>query len=192
MNHWIFKSSLFSQYSGVIFESIWESKLIAKYHICHVWVNQGNKILSGKDNLTQICGVKTILLCIGPFYLWDGYSLTKKLPLCGCILQRDGVICRKNAECVPFSNIKWSMFFSPFTKVHMYAAAWPCQKWLYSGTSLRGPWDHENYCYIRFLVIIGFKNIYIKSWDQQNYLVIRGFVISDLFITRFHCIVNKN
>ena len=29
----------------------------------------------------------------------------------------------------------------------------------------------------------------IKSWDQQNYLVIRGFVISDLFITRFHCIV---
>ena len=29
----------------------------------------------------------------------------------------------------------------------------------------------------------------IKSWDQQNYLVIRGFCyISDLFITRFHCI----
>ena len=29
----------------------------------------------------------------------------------------------------------------------------------------------------------------IKSWDQQNYLVIKeGFVISDLFITRFHCI----
>ena len=27
----------------------------------------------------------------------------------------------------------------------------------------------------------------IKSWDPQNYLVIRGFVISDLFITRFHC-----
>ena len=31
----------------------------------------------------------------------------------------------------------------------------------------------------------------IKSWDQQNYLVIRGFVISDLFITRFHCIKKK-
>ena len=31
----------------------------------------------------------------------------------------------------------------------------------------------------------------IKSWDQQNYLVIKleGFVISDLFITRFHCIM---
>ena len=28
----------------------------------------------------------------------------------------------------------------------------------------------------------------IKNWDQQNYLVIRGFVISDLVITRFHCI----
>ena len=28
----------------------------------------------------------------------------------------------------------------------------------------------------------------IMTWDQQNYLVIRGFVISDLFITRFHCI----
>ena len=28
----------------------------------------------------------------------------------------------------------------------------------------------------------------IKSWDQQNYLVIEGFVISDLFITRFYCI----
>ena len=28
----------------------------------------------------------------------------------------------------------------------------------------------------------------INSWDQQNHLVIRGFyVISDLFITRFHC-----
>ena len=27
----------------------------------------------------------------------------------------------------------------------------------------------------------------IKSWDQQNYLVIKGFVISDLFIMRFHC-----
>ena len=30
----------------------------------------------------------------------------------------------------------------------------------------------------------------IKSWDQQNDLVIRGFCyISDLFITRFHCIL---
>ena len=27
----------------------------------------------------------------------------------------------------------------------------------------------------------------IKSWDQQNYFDIGGFVISDLFITRFHC-----
>ena len=38
-------------------------------------------------------------------------------------------------------------------------------------------------CYIR----VKKKIIIIKSWDQQNDLVMRGFVISDLFITRFHC-----
>ena len=48
-----------------------------------------------------------------------------------------------------------------------------------------------------YLVISGFslyegkKQRNIKSWDQQNDLVIRGFVISDLFITRFHCTVKK-
>ena len=31
-----------------------------------------------------------------------------------------------------------------------------------------------------------------KSWDQQNDLVIRGFVISDLFIRRFHCITKMH
>ena len=42
---------------------------------------------------------------------------------------------------------------------------------------------------------ITFKLLYqgkkIKSWDQQNYPVKEGFVISDLFITRFHCIINE-
>ena len=32
---------------------------------------------------------------------------------------------------------------------------------------------------------------YLKSWDHQNYLVIRGFLISELFITRFHCTTSK-
>ena len=34
----------------------------------------------------------------------------------------------------------------------------------------------------------------MKSWDQPNCLVIRGFctfVISDLFITRYHCSINE-
>ena len=44
-----------------------------------------------------------------------------------------------------------------------------------------GPWKSP--CYIRFLVILGFKKRRnIKSWDQQNYLVISGLCyISELF-----------
>ena len=42
---------------------------------------------------------------------------------------------------------------------------------IYSRTSLRGPWDHENY-----LLISGFS-------------LFKGIAISDLFITRFHCIL---
>ena len=98
-------------------------------------------------------------------------------------------------------------------------------------TRTLGPWKLP--CYIRFLLISGWKNKRnTKSWDQQNYLVITGFcyirplynevplyfvisvvnkqyktkeinslgleklvcyiryfVISDLFISSFHCIV---
>ena len=45
-------------------------------------------------------------------------------------------------------------------------------------------------CYQVFRYIrVKNKQRNIKNWDQQNDLVIRGFCyISDLFITRFHCI----
>ena len=49
---------------------------------------------------------------------------------------------------------------------------------------------HENYLVISgFSLHQGKKKGNIKSWDQQNHLVIlEGFVISDLFIMRFHSI----